>query len=560
MNPASLPDASAGIRRSWRPRLSTVLILINLVILVLPLGGIAVLRVYESALIRQTESELIAQGVFVSAAYRTLFDRATRPARGKAPPNPLALSSLDDYGSAPTHVEPKANPSTGPWRPQLVRLDLAQDPVLPVPPGPEPTGQEPDRIAAAVGRELEPVLRDAQVTTLAGMRVVDYRGVIVATTGSDVGQSLLNHEEAQRALAGEYVSLMRRRSSQAPPPPLDSISRGARIRVAVAVPILHHGRVLGAVTLLRTPANIQQAIRGKRRQLLWGGAGLLAIVMSLSLFTAVTIGRPVRALIGQARRAARGEPNAVTPLRHAGTREIAELSETVAAMARTLEERARYIRDFAAHVSHEFKTPLTAIRGTVELMRDHGQDMETAERERFLALLESDAERLERLVKRLLELARADMASGDAVGTRTELRPVLEALAHRYRERGLDVAVEMPAMPLFVGLHADTVDSMLASLLDNVRQHAGAAAHAVLRAQLRGDEVGLQVADDGAGISANHAARIFEPFFTTARGAGNTGLGLSIVRALLQAHGGRIALVPAHRGTCFEITLPAAAR
>ena len=548
------------MRRRWRPRLSTVLIAIHLMILVLPLGGIAVLRVYESALIRQTESELIAQGVFVSAAYRTLFDRAVRPARAKSPPNPLALDSLDDYGVAPTHVEPRANPSTGPWRPQLVRLDLAQDPVYPVPPGPEATEQRADPVAAMVGRELEPVLRDAQVTTLAGMRVIDYRGVIVATTGGDVGQSLLNHDEARRALAGEYVSLMRRRGNQSPPPPLDSISRGARIRVAVAVPIVHHGRVLGAVTLLRTPANIQQAIRGKRKQLLWGSAGLLLIVVSLSLFTAVTIGRPVRALIGQARRAARGEPNAVTPLRHAGTREIAELSETVAAMARTLEERARYIRDFAAHVSHEFKTPLTAIRGTVELMRDHGQDMDGAERERFLALLESDAERLERLVKRLLELARADMAGGDAGDARTELRPVLEALANRYRERGLDVTVESPATPLFARLHADTVDSMLASLLDNVRQHAGAGARATLRAQGRGEDVALQVADDGAGISQNHAGRIFEPFFTTARGAGNTGLGLSIVRSLLQAHGGRIERVPAERGTCFEITLPSAAR
>ena len=548
------------MRRRWRPRLSTVLIAIHLMILVLPLGGIAVLRVYESALIRQTESELIAQGVFVSAAYRTLFDRAVRPARAKSPPNPLALDSLDDYGVAPTHVEPRANPSTGPWRPQLVRLDLAQDPVYPVPPGPEATEQRADPVAAMVGRELEPVLRDAQVTTLAGMRVIDYRGVIVATTGGDVGQSLLNHDEARRALAGEYVSLMRRRGNQSPPPPLDSISRGARIRVAVAVPIVHHGRVLGAVTLLRTPANIQQAIRGKRKQLLWGSAGLLLIVVSLSLFTAVTIGRPVRALIGQARRAARGEPNAVTPLRHAGTREIAELSETVAAMARTLEERARYIRDFAAHVSHEFKTPLTAIRGTVELMRDHGQDMDGAERERFLALLESDAERLERLVKRLLELARADMAGGDAGDARTELRPVLEALANRYRERGLDVTVESPATPLFARLHADTVDSMLASLLDNVRQHAGAGARATLRPPGRGEDVALQVADDGAGISQNHAGRIFEPFFTTARGAGNTGLGLSIVRSLLQAHGGRIERVPAERGTCFEITLPSAAR
>ncbi|MGH8517929.1 MAG: ATP-binding protein, partial [Panacagrimonas sp.] len=82
---------------------------------------------------------------------------------------------------------------------------------------------------------------------------------------------------------------------------------------------------------------------------------------------------------------------------------------------------------------------------------------------------------------------------------------------------------------------------------------------ATLRARQERGEVVIEVADDGAGISANNAARVFEPFFTTARGAGNTGLGLSIVRSLLQAHGGRIALIPAQKGTCFEIRLPAAA-
>ena len=533
--------------KRWRPRLSTVLILIHLVILMLPLGGIAVLRVYESALIRQTESELIAQGVFVSATYKTLLERLAKPAR-----------DLQTYGVAARYVEPKADPRTGPWRPQLVRLDLASDPILPRPPEPETTLLAPDALAAAVGSELEPILRDAQVTTLAGIRILDYRGVIVASTGNDRGRSMLNFEEAQRALGGEYVSLMRSRGSSSPPPPLDSISRGARIRVAVAVPILREGRVLGAVTLLRTPANIQQALRGKRRELLWGGAGLLLAVLSLSVFTALMIGRPVRAVIEQARRAARGEAGAVVPLSHPGTREISELSQTVAAMARTLEDRAQYIRSFAAHVSHEFKTPLTAIRGTVELMRDHGDTMDATERERFLAILDGDAERLDRLVRRLLELARADVASATDVSARTQVAPLLEALAHRYRERGLRVEVEVSAPLPEIALGAETLDSILASLLDNVRQHAGAQARAMLRARSDGAVVSIEVADDGAGISANNAARVFEPFFTTARGAGNTGLGLAIVRALLHSHGGRIALKPVAKGTCFELELQAA--
>jgi signal transduction histidine kinase len=347
---------------------------------------------------------------------------------------------------------------------------------------------------------------------------------------------------------------MRSRASLHASPPLDSISRGTRLRVFVGVPIVRGDRVLGAVTLVRTPANVLQAIRGKQRELMLGGLALVGMVLLLTLFTVLTISRPVRALIEQARRASRGESGAVTPLQHPGTREIAELSETVAAMARTLEERARYIRDFAAHVSHEFKTPLTAIRGTVELMRDHGDEMNVGERERFLSMLDADAARLERLVRRLLELARADMAAGDAA--LADPVPLLEGLVHRYRERGLNLSLTHPGALPAVRINPEAFDSILSTLFDNVRQHGGPDVSARIDARLDGAQVVITVADEGRGISAQNAQRIFEPFFTTARSAGNTGLGLSIVRSLLQAHGGQIVQVPAERGACFEIRLP----
>src|SRR6185436_11899841 len=135
-----------------------------------------------------------------------------------------------------------------------------------------------------------------QKTTLAGIRVTDPAGVIVATTGEELGRSVLHHEEVQRALTGKFVSVMRWRGSNQPaPPPLDSISRGTRIRVFVAVPILHGERVIGSVLLARTPGNIRQALYGKRRELIVGGVVLLAVVVGLALLTSFTIARPVRA-------------------------------------------------------------------------------------------------------------------------------------------------------------------------------------------------------------------------------------------------------------------------
>lgn len=546
---------------SWRPRLRTVLLLLNLVILALPLGGITWLRLYESALIRQTESELIAQAAFIKAAYLSAFERHTRtPAappkrRGSAPGAPFPATG---YGLAVTAPPAPADPE-GRWRPRWADLDLATDPVYARAPEPAPTETAPDATAAAIGHELAPMLQEAQKTTLAGMRVVDYRGVIVASTGDgerdDTGSSLLNHEEMQRALTGESVSLMRWRQSEAPPPPLDSISRGTRIRVFVAEPIVRDGRVLGAILLIRTPANIKQAIYGKREPLLRAGMGLVGLVVALTLFISLTVTRPVQRLIEQARRAARGEQNAVTALKHPGTREIAELSDTVAGMAQTLEARARYIRDFAAHVSHEFKTPLTAIQGSAELLRDHGDSMSAQERGRFLGILSADAARLERLVRRLLELARADMMP--ATAEQADLGDTIAALARDHRGNGLHIELA-DGPPARAAIAPELLESVLGSVLDNVRQHAGGHASARLWWELAADgHARIHIEDDGPGISAANRERIFEPFFTTARASGNTGLGLAIIRALLAAHRGRIELLPSARGAHFCVQLPA---
>lgn len=544
--------------RAWlRPRLRTILLLINLIVLALPLAGIAVLRIYESALIRQTESELIAQGAFISSTYQALFTRLAirRDARGRG-----LETAPNDYGLALEYHPPvrKTPGLEDPWRPRAPELDLASDRIRPAPPEPAADTTQADALAQAIGRELNPILRGAQLYTLAGIRVVDIRGVIVASTFQDeLGKSMLDFEEIVRALRGEPVSLLRARSASAPPL-LETISRGAHVRVFVTVPIMRDGRVIAAALLVRTPANIKQALYGKRNSLVAGAVLLLLVVLALSLLTSFTIARPLRALIAQAQRAARGERGAVTPLRAPGTREVAELSETVAAMAATLESRATYIRDFAAHVSHEFKTPLTAIQGAVELLRDHNDAMSAEERSRFLDILAQDASRLERLVRRLLELARADMLQ--AAGGRTALGPAIAALAERYR--GLGVQVELAdTADADVAISPETLDAVLGNLLENARQHGGGTvtvsiASTVDRLHRR---VVIEIADDGAGISAANAARIFEPFFTTARDRGNTGLGLAIIRSLLTAHGGDIALLTAaSAGAAFQIRLPLA--
>ena len=520
-----------------RIRLRTLLLLINLFILVLPLAGIWFLRLYESALIRQTESELVAQAAVLAGAYKAERLR------------------LIDAGAAPREIFTEPPSTLPPPLPSSIRagLDLADDPILPPAPDPVPGAVAPAPIAAATGAALVPVLQDAQQVTLAAMRIVDRGAIIVATTGDDLGASLAGLDEARRALAGEPVSTMRERGDAVPSVP-GGLNRSAAIRVYVATPVMAEGHVVAAILLSRTPRTLGQAVYGKLLDLSVTAVLLLAAGLFLALAVSRLVTRPLAAIVAEAQRVAAGRDIALPPLAPQVPRELAELSAAVARMAGILERRAEYIRSFAAHVSHEFKTPLAGAKGALELLEDHAATMDAAERAHFIGVVGASLDRLDLLVRRLVDLARADMMRPGRPVIR-QVAPVLEALAERYRARGLDVAIE--AGPEQAALPEDALDIMLGSLLDNVLQHAGTGAKAVITARRAGDTLVLTLADDGPGVPAGDAARIFEPFFTTARARGGTGLGLPIVRAIAAALGGQVALLPSDgRGASFRITLP----
>jgi signal transduction histidine kinase len=538
---ASTPPEGPARRR---PRVALLLATVHVVLLLLPLGGIAALRLYESALLRQTESELIGQAALLAAAYRA----ALAPALG---------ARLSSYGrDAPAALAIRAEAPR--WRPRAATLDLAIDEVGPPPPEAIEAPAPADPAARSAGETILPIMRDAQVVTLAAFRVVDPAGVVVASTGEDLGRSHAALEEVRAALAGETVSRLRRRISDEPAPPLASLSRGSPLRVFVGMPVVDEGRILGAVLLSRTPRSLGETLHGKRREILVAALVLLAAMAALTILTTLGIVRPLARLLEQTRRAGEGR-GAVRPLASPVTAEVAELSEGVARMARALEQRAEALRGFAAEASHALKTPLAGLRGALELLVDHAETMSVEERSRFLANVTLDVDRLERLVRRLLELARADAAA--VTEERADAAAVAREVAERSRHGGAEITLEVPAEPLLVAASEEIVATVLGALVENALEHAPGARIRVAarpRADLDG-RVEIVVEDDGAGVPAGDRERIFEPFYTTARARGGTGLGLAIVRASLARRGGTIELVPSARGACFRVTLPGVA-
>jgi signal transduction histidine kinase len=535
-----------------RPSLRTVLLFVNRTVLLLPLGGIWSLRVYESALVRETESALIAQAAFIAASYRNNLLTAIDRQRTRL--------SLADVGIDFASTSQAQAPDSRPWAFRSAQLDLATDVVLPRPPDGVRRERRANALAIAVGTRLTKILNEAQRTTLAAMRVVDPHGTVIGSTGEDTGLSLAHLQEIERALNGEMVSTLRRRISDEPTPPLSSMSRGANVRVFVTMPIVHDRHLLGAVMLSRTPLDISKAIYAQRGLLLTSALALLAIVFAMSLFTSITIRRPIAALIEQSGRAIRGERGAVIPLSKPVTADIAVLSEALAKMANTLEERANAIQRSVHHISHEFKTPLTSMLGSIELMRDHGDSTSTEQRLRFLNNLEDDLKRLEHLLRSYLDLAKAE-AILDPSGS-SELMTSIESCLQRYRARGLSIEFTPSPTPVVVAMDEETLGTVISNLLENVVHHAGSDREVRITAEsLRrdgGDYVRITIADNGAGVSFGNRENIFQPFFTTARANGGTCLGLALVQSLLKAYRGTIELVPSEQGATFDVFIPVA--
>jgi len=421
----------------WRPRLATVVVAILIVVMALPLVGLFFFRLYENQLIRQTEAELIAQGAVLAAIYAEDVRQA-----GIAP----------EKLGAPMAAEAGRGASTNePYQPVEPRLDLASDTVLPTRPAPVAANADPT--FAAIGARLSAILVQTQKTTLAGFRLLDPSGVVIAGR-EEVGLSLGNAEEVREALAGRYASALRLRIPDQPAPPLYSVSRGTRVRVFVAMPVEVEGRVAGVVYLSRTPNNIVKHLYGERGKVTLAAIAIVGGTLLIGLVFLRTVSRPIYGLIERTKRIAAGDRTAIKPLDHHGTREMAELSAAFLDMAQKLQARSDSIQTFATHVSHELKSPLTAIQGAAELLRDSGGAMDEAERKRFSGNIVTDAGRLNLLVRRLLELARAENLAPSGESTSLDaalaLLPTDNRLAVRVEAGGYHHSMLWLAKALFI--------------------------------------------------------------------------------------------------------------
>lgn len=517
-----------------RFRLRSILLFVNLTVLLLPLLGLFFFRFYENELVRQTEIELISQAAVISAVYKHNIS---------AGPEDMGLYGLliDDKNLN------KADEYYTPVPPQI---DLSTAPQLPPRPDGRTPEKQPDRRASAAGKPLSVIITESQKITLSAMKILDYNGIVVAGR-TEVGLDFSFLPEIRKALSGLPASLIRLRISDEPAPALASISRSDGIRVFVALPIIQDNRVWGVVYLSRTPQNTLKHLYAEKEKVMLTAAIFLALTMLLALLTSYMISRPLHRLINKTRKFAAGDLSALDPMTSPGVKEIELLSTSFSNMAQSLLKRADYIREFAMNVSHEFKTPMTSIQGSAELLLEHLDDMEPDKKRKFLANIIADSDRLKRLINRLLELAKADNFT--PANETVSLYPVLDDLKGRYSD--LDLTIEYKVGPeITLPIAREHLETIFVNLCDNAGQHG--ATTVTFNITPENNNTIIRLSDNGTGISPANADKVFTPFFTTKRSNGGTGLGLRIVKSLLEAHGGSVRLAESNKGTCFEVSFP----
>ena len=254
-----------------------------------------------------------------------------------------------------------------------------------------------------------------------------------------------------------------------------------------------------------------------------GMAFVATIVLGYLLWRLVL--RPVHAITGYAQ----AEGSAEVPV-HFGTPEFSKLGQAVIAMTETLQGREAVLRSYADHVTHELKSPLSAICGAAELLAS--DDISPADRARLVENIALAAGRIQDLLDDQQAFARAHEPTGEGV---CRLSDIVE-------NRACVNVLQDGSIPL----KPQVADVVLTHLIGNALQHGATEIEVSVR------DGCLMLSDNGPGVSDGNRDRIFDPFFTTNRDGGGTGMGLAIVRRLLHAHGAEIDLLNGP-GAVFQI-------
>jgi signal transduction histidine kinase len=376
-------------------------------------------------------------------------------------------------------------------------------------------------------------------------------------SGVVTADELLNRPEIAQARSGQPATAIRRIEA----------AGGQRVLYAAAPVLSNSGEVLQIVYLATPLPDTQLTALPEPVRWQFGAVLLAAILLATvtGLLLARRISRPLGRLIIAARAVAAGDLTQNVP-EDPAIAELAVLGRAFNTMTASLRQSDQAKTAFISDVNHELRTPLTVLKGTIETLQDGALD-DLSARGPFLDSMSRETERLIRLVNDLLILTRAD-----AGALNLQLRPIDLAELARARcehfalaaaQRQVRLRVETGPQSSMVAADSDRIAQVLDNLLDNALRYAPPTSEVTVTLAREANQVVCWVSDQGIGIPAKHLPLIFERFYRVdparGRAQGGSGLGLSIVRGLVMAHGGRVSASSVEgQGTTLTFWLPSA--
>ena len=357
-------------------------------------------------------------------------------------------------------------------------------------------------------------------------------------------------------------------------------SLGAKLLVGQLLVVIAGAVTLLLVALLLGPGIFRRHVRdalgyvppdvGRHLDMAFHTATLisLAVAVAASLATALLLSsvisarvvQPVRALAAAAQRIAHSSHASRVPVR--GTDELAQLADAFNEMAASLEHAAEIRRQLLADVAHELRTPLATVESYVEALADGV----LATDEQNWSVIRSQTARLGRLVDDLQQVSRAEAHQLDLhpapVPPGELVQNALSAARPAYAAKNVALKSEIQPNLSAVEVDAERIAEVLANLLANALRHTPPGGTVKASVGQQADQIEIAIADNGEGIDAEHLDRVFERFYridpARARASGGTGIGLAIVRAIIEAHGGTVLASSAGlgRGATFTLRLP----
>jgi two-component system phosphate regulon sensor histidine kinase PhoR len=250
------------------------------------------------------------------------------------------------------------------------------------------------------------------------------------------------------------------------------------------------------------------------------------------------------------------------------TAELSDGTRLIRFVDRSEARAAEQMRvDFVANASHELRTPLATLIGYAETLREQGEEIDPATRERFLAVVHDEARRMQRVVEDLISLSRIEAEKFTAPTEAIDLAPLVDAALASSRRAAEGSASQLvrdidPDLPR-IAADDSQILQLLDNLLTNALRYGEPETPVTVSARAEGPMVHVSVADQGEGIAPEHVKRVTERFYrvdpSRSRSLGGTGLGLSIVKHIVERHRGRLTIdSEPGRGTTVHVLLPAA--